>query len=380
MNDEAVARHGCTILRRLALSDFRNLTQVAFEPAPRLNLIYGDNGHGKTSLIEALYVLATTRSFRSTKLLETIREGTEQARLKAEVESFGLRRELQATIGSRSRSFLIDGKRPKRAIDYALKTPVIAFHPGDLQLVSGPASCRRTLLDRVLLYLDPGAADARLHYQKALRDRQKLISESGAQARGAQAAHLDAIEQVVARHGARFAQGRKESAERVIEALGPAFERMAAPGLCCVPTYEAGGLEDKEHFAQQLLERRSKDFFRGAATFGPQRDELHLSLEGRTARSHASQGQQRLLTLSLKMAELSCVREVTGMEPMLLLDDVSSELDHERTTAVFNFLKEARNQIFVTTTRPELFSNVTLEDSLRADFRVLSGQLSKSTK
>jgi DNA replication and repair protein RecF len=380
MSDGVVLRHGCTILRRLALSDFRNLTHVAFEPAPRLNLIHGDNGHGKTSLIEALYVLATTRSFRSTKLLETVREGTEQARLKAEVESFGLRRELQATLGLRGRSFLIDGKKPQRIIDYALKTPVIAFHPGDLQLVSGPASCRRTLLDRVLLYLDPQGADARLYYQKALRDRQKLISESGSQARGSQAAHLDAIEQVVARHGARFARGRKEAAERVIEALGPAFQQMAAPGLRCVTTYEPGGVTDKDTFAEKLLERRSKDFFRGAATFGPQRDELHLSIEGRVARSHASQGQQRLLTLALKMAELSCVREVTGMEPMLLLDDVSSELDHERTTAVFNFLKEARNQIFVTTTRPELFSNVTLEDSLRADFRVLNGHLSKSTK
>lgn len=374
------ARYGSTLLTRLALSDFRNLSQVAFQPAPRLNLIYGDNGHGKTSLIEALYVLATTRSFRSTRLLETIREGAERARIQADVLSFGLNRKLEASLGLRGRSFLIDGKKPKRYVDYALKTPVIAFHPGDMQLVSGPASLRRTLLDRVLLYVDPGGADARLHYQKALRDRQKLLLESGAQPRGSAAAHLDAYEQVVARHGARFAAARKEAAARISESLTPAFERMAAPGLACVVTYEAGGVTEADNFAAQLAERRAKDFFRGAATFGPQRDELHLSLEGRPARSHASQGQQRLLALGLKMAELVCVREVTGMEPMLLLDDVSSELDPERTAAVFGFLREAKNQIFVTTTRPELFSQVTLEDGLRADFHVRAGSLSQRVK
>jgi DNA replication and repair protein RecF len=131
-------------------------------------------------------------------------------------------------------------------------------------------------------------------------------------------------------------------------------------------------------FARELREGRTRDLHRGTASFGPHRDELHLVIDGRPARSHASQGQQRLLTLSLKMAELTCVREVTGLEPMLLLDDVSSELDPERTQAVFELLRESRSQIFVTTTRPELFTNVSLKGPLRADFLVQNGSLSKS--
>ncbi len=365
---------GRTSVRRLRLRDFRNLASADVVPAPRFNLVYGDNGHGKTSLIEALYLLCTTKSFRCQKLGETIRQGADQALLHGEIESFGLRRELRAQVGHRGRSFLVDGKRPKRHLDYALKAPVIAFHPGDLSLASGPAAGRRTLLDRVLLHQDPGGADARLSYQKALRDRQKLLAE-----KGVRAPELDAYEAVCATHGARLARGRAHAASSVIDALGPSFSEMAAPGLVCRSVYEPGGTSDVAVFASELASRRLKDLHRRAATFGPQRDELSFSIDGRPARSHASQGQQRLLTLAMKMAELSCVREVTGVEPMLLLDDVSSELDPERTHAVFELLRHSASQIFVTTTRPELFSEVSLKGEDRADFRVENGVVSKAT-
>lgn len=365
---------GRILVRRLVGRDFRNLAKIDIAPAPRFNLIYGDNGHGKTSLIEALYVLATTKSFRCQKLGEIIAEGASQAGLRGEIESFGLDRELRAELTLRGRSFLVDGKRPKRNLDYALKAPVIAFHPGDLTLASGPATGRRTLLDRVLLHQDPAGSDARLSYQKALRDRQKLLTE-----KGVRAPELDAYEQVCARHGARMARGRAHAARSVLEALTPSFSQMAAPGLACRAVYEPGGTTDVALFAEQLAARRLRDLQRGAATFGPQRDEIAFSIDGRPARTHASQGQQRLLTLAMKMAELSCVREVTGVEPMLLLDDVSSELDPARTHAVFELLRHSKSQIFVTTTRPELFSEVSLRGEERADFRVENGVVSKST-
>lgn len=366
---------GRVLLTRLGLRHFRNLSELSFEPAPRLNLIHGDNGHGKTSLIEALYVLSTTRSFRSARLGETIRQNEQRAEIRGKVECLGLVRELSASIGERGRSFSIDGKRPRKSLEYALKTPVIAFHPGDLTLCSGPATMRRTLLDRILLHQDPGGAEARIAYQKALRDRQKLLVD-----RGPRALELEAYEQVVARSGARFARGRRHAAQTVIEALGPAFSKMAPEGLSCEAIYVAGGQEDADEFALELGRRRGRDLQRGAATFGPHRDELSVVLDGRPARSHASQGQQRLVTLALKLAELSCIREVTGVEPMLLLDDVSSELDPHRTDAVFRLLSESRSQIFVTTTRPELFRDVQMEPQFRADFQVRNGALSKSLK
>lgn len=372
MNDSSTGR---VVLRRLGFRNFRNLEQASFEPASRFNLVFGDNGHGKTSLIEALYVLCTTKSFRSARLGETIRQDEQSAELRAQVECLGLKRELSATLGARTRTFLIDGKRSAKNVEYALKTPVIAFHPGDLTLCSGPATQRRTLLDRVMLHQDPGGAEARLAYLSAVRDRQKLLVERGVRAR-----ELDAYEQVIADRGARFAQGRRHAAQTVIEALGPAFVQMAPADVVCDAMYVPGGSSDASDFVAELARRRPRDLSRGAATYGPHRDELSLMVDGRPARSHASQGQQRLLTLSLKMAELLCIREVTGMQPLLLLDDVSSELDPERQHAVFELLRQSESQIFVTTTRPELFSEVLMDPEDRADFRVKNGVLSKSLK
>lgn len=359
-----------TSVSRLSVQGFRNLSQVSLTPAPRLNLIFGQNGHGKTSLIEALYVLCTSQSFRTSRLLEAIQEGEELARIVAQTESFGLGHELRATIGARSRSFRMDGKSPRKRLDYALRTPVIAFAPSDLELCSGPASHRRTLLDRTMLYLDPGGAQARLDYQKSCRDRHRLLVE-----KGPRALELDAYEAVVSRSGARLARGRRETAERLLEELGPAFRRMAAPELSGSFHFQPGGVESEEDFARQLRERRQKDLLRGGMTFGPGRDDLIIALDGRPARSHASQGQQRIVTLALKIAELNCVREVTKTQPLLLLDDVSSELDGDRVQAVFGFLQSTEAQVFVTTTRPELFSSLEVGGEERADFSVENGRI-----
>lgn len=358
------------LVESLRLECIRNLRRVECVPAARLNLIFGKNGHGKTSLIEALYILATTRSFRAARLLETIQEGESAARLTAQVSAAGLRHQLQATLAPRGRSFLLNGKRPARQLSYALTTPIIVFHPGDLALVSGPATLRRSLLDRILVHSHPLGAAARLRYQEAQKERHRLLQE-----KGWRAPELDAYEAVVAEQGARFAAARAEVAARVIESVLPAFSQMADPSLRLEARYLPGGCTDRELFQRELAERRLLDQRRKSASFGPHRDELELRVEGRAARTHASQGQQRILTLSLKIAELAAVRAVTRVEPVLLLDDVSSELDPERTAAVFQFLRETRSQVFVTTTRPELFQDIELDPAQRADFHMLEGQL-----
>jgi len=354
------------------LRNFRNIADLVLEPAPRFNLISGDNGHGKTSLIEGLYLLCTSQSFRSKRLNETIQQNEERALLSAQTESFGLKRHLKANVSRRGRSFLIDEKRPKRLVDYALSTPVIAFHPGDLLLANGPAQARRTLLDRVILHEDPTGADARIQYKRALKDRQLLLK-----GQGGSNAELDAYEEVAARYGSRFSRARRAAAKSVIEAIEPVFRQMAHSDLSCRVEYEAGGTEDAVELSAELKKRRRVDALRGSASFGPQRDDLCLFVDERPARTHASQGQQRLLTLSMKLAELACVRQVTKMEPILLLDDVSSELDRERTAAVFRLLQASRSQVFVTTTRPELFSEVLVSTEERADFCMRNGELEK---
>lgn len=356
--------------RGVRIRDFRNLAAVDLEPGPRLNVLSGDNGQGKTSLLEALYVVATTRSFRADKLKELVRTGAERAVVEAKVDEDGLVHEQRVVLGERSRSVLLDGKRPERLSAYAVRTPMVVFHPGDLLLVGGPAQLRRTLLDRVALHLEPSSSDARLRYAEALKDRQRLLEEQGTRA-----APLDAFEAVAAQAGSVFARVRQRAAEAMLAALTPAFERMAAEDCRLVARYEPGGVEDPAEFLRQLQASRPADQRRKSACFGPQRDELTLELDGRSARRHGSQGQQRILTLALKLAELDCVRAARGAEPVLLLDDFSSELDPARTGAVYRLVRATRGQVLVTTTRPELF--VTPEELAeeRVDLHVSGGQL-----
>lgn len=358
--------------RSVRLHAIRNIAAAELEPSPRFNLIFGDNGQGKTSILEALYLVATTRSFRTERLAQVLRTGDAEGRVSARVREGAFERQLGLRLGARGRSVELDGKRPKTLSSYAVRTPIVVFHPRDLELVTGGATERRRLLDRLILYADPTGAEAARRYAEALKDRQRLLDT-----RGVGAPELGDFEHVAAEHGARFSRARTEAAARLLPELDEAFRSIATPGLELSAAHVPGGSPDAVAFEQELRARRAEDCRRGRASFGPQRDELALSIDGRAARSDASQGQQRLLSLSLKLSELRCIERARRAHPVLLLDDVSSELDAARTASVLSLLEASKGQIFITTTRPELFENFTREQAQAARYRVESGRISR---
>jgi DNA replication and repair protein RecF len=193
--------------------------------------------------------------------------------------------------------------------------------------------------------------------------------------RGEHAPELDAYERLVAHHGARLGLIRERASQALLREAEPAFRRLVASNLEFAMRYRPGGELDEARFREELLGRRSSDRRRHAATFGPHKDDLELSVDGRPARKHASQGQHRILTLTLKLAELAAIRETRGADPILLLDDVSSELDPTRIGAVFAFLNATPSQVFVTTTRPELFQTPGASASDRHDYVLENGAL-----
>jgi DNA replication and repair protein RecF len=358
----------------LSIRDFRNLTKVDLDLGPGFNVVFGDNGQGKTNLIEAVYVLATSRSFRTSRLDELIAAGTQTASIRGRIleaddpreQSLGLRRGLRATR--------IDGKRPPSLAAYALRTPTVIFHPGAVAVSAGGGSERRRLLDRVALYESPASLAEAACYAKAMRARQRVL-----ELRGDCAGDLDGWEDLMVRHGLALAAARAAAAGSLIPAAQEAFARIGPPGLALVARYERGAPADADAFRAELARRRTQDRSRGSATVGPHRDDLALWLADRPVRGMASQGQHRAVVLSLEMAEIHVVGAARGVRPVLLLDDVSSELDRDRMEALMTLLRDQRGQVILTTTRPELIEAAGLSGvDGRMCFRVVSGTIAAS--
>jgi DNA replication and repair protein RecF len=367
------------LLQHLRVRDLRNLARVDLDPAPRVNVISGNNGHGKTSLLEAIYFVATSRSFRTHRPAEVLRDGAAVTLVGARFAEVNedrppLVREQTAAAEARGGTTVrLDGNRPQSLAEYATRSPVVAFHPEELALSAGPAAGRRTLLDRLALFLHPASADHRARYGRALKARQQLLRRDAGGDLGS--GEIEAFEELCAVHGAALTRHREEAARALAPDLDAAFKRIAAPDLALTARYVPGGSPDPEEARAELRRQRRRDAHRLSAGFGPHRDDLDLRFDDRPVRLVASQGQHRALTLALKAAETSAIGAARGLSPILLLDDVSSELDPERTVALFTFLSLAHGQIFLTTTRRELIVTPGLAPSARRDFRIENGAL-----
>jgi DNA replication and repair protein RecF len=367
------------VLEHLAIRDVRNLARVEFDPAPRLNVICGNNGQGKTSILEGIYLLATSRSFRTAKLQEVVGHNADCAsvrgtfgdhsgsaeRLAARTQSVGLqtgRRELR-----------IDDEPPASLAHYATRSPVVVFDPSQMAMSTGPAAGRRRLLDRVTLFADVSLGAHRSRYNRALKARQRLLQPGGATP--ASTDELNAFEALLATHGAAITVAREQACEQLASELCTAFERIAEPGLRLTASYKPGGSTDPSEARHELASRRRGDAQRRRAGFGPHLDDLDVRIDGHPARAVGSQGQHRAITLALKMAELGCIAAARGLLPVFLLDDVSSELDPDRSQALLDYLATVRCQIFVTTTRRDLVVAPALGGMDRLDLRVEAGSV-----
>jgi DNA replication and repair protein RecF len=356
----------------LSVRGVRNLKSLDLELGPRFNVVAGDNGQGKTNLLEAVYLLATSRSFRTSKLADLLESPDEVASIRAQVREDGEVRVQSVGLRSGLRTVRVDGKKPATLAAYAVGTPVVLFHPGVLSLTLGSGPERRRLLDRVALYQSPSSLADTEGYTRALRARQRVLEE-----RGETASDLAGWEELLTRHGLAVSDARECAAER----LGPhavrAFGRIGPADVGFSMQYHRSAPHDAVTFRALLAQSRRIDRARGFARVGPHRDDLVLALGNRPVRGSASQGQHRAVVLALELGEMQVIAEARGVRPILLLDDVSSELDRVRTAALFGALREEGDgQVMVTTTRPELVDTQSAPGaSDRRDFTVVGGRV-----
>jgi DNA replication and repair protein RecF len=359
-------------LRSIEVRRFRNIAGAELALSPRLTVLSGDNGQGKTNLVEAIYWLGSSKSFRTSQLGDVVPRGDAPLGEPTLVRgSYAVSGPLGETERSQSigllgarRSLRIDGKAPKSLAAYALQSPAVVFFPGEIALTSGPSSERRRLLDRIAFFSDIGILKTQEQYRKALRNRQKSLIE-----RGVGAADLDTWEELCVQTGLELVRGRKHASVALLDKVRRTFQEIA--NLPLTASYESNVPSDSEDYRRSLQTARALDARRSSASVGPHRDDLVFAIAGNPVKTTASQGQHRALVLSMKSAEMELIEAARGCCPILLLDDVSSELDRDKTERLFEFLGRGEGQVVLTTTRPEAIPNV----PERLDYRVQGGAI-----
>jgi DNA replication and repair protein RecF len=345
-------------LSALELTDFRCYRAVELSLPDGVTVLVGANGEGKTSLLEAAGWAATTRSFRGVNDSALVRAGADRAILRAEVVDDGRRQSLEAELRVTGRNRVLLNRHPlTRTRDLLGLLRVTVFAPDDLQLVKGGPSERRQYLDDLLVAIAPRYEAARADYDRVLRHRNALLR---GHARDPEAlATLDVFDEQLVAAGGELVRGRLRLVERLLPIVDEAYRRLATDdGLVVDGSYEAEWAagaqsgpvapgEVEELLRSALATRRRQEQERGVTLVGPHRDEWRLTIRGLDSRTHASQGEQRTLALALRLGGHRACTDIVGSAPVLLLDDVFSELDEQRALSLVKHLPAG--QTLVTT-------------------------------
>lgn len=339
-------------LLELRLRNFRNYERLDFTPNPGLNLFLGPNGQGKTNLLESIAILALSSSPRADRDSELIGPLVPELKLGATIErAAGQKVEIEILVRSNGigtrRTILVDGQ-PKRSFDLPGYFRAVLFWPDDLSLIKAGPEARRRFLNQMLVQVEAGYARVLARYRRSIEQRNHLLRQVAAGR--ASPSELPVWDEEVASIAAEIVNPR----QRAVDALEPlvrAFHDRISGG-------ESIGIEYRRppvDLLEVLRARTADDIRRGSTSVGPHRDDLLVSLDGREAGAYASQGQQRTAAVALKLAEASIVEAWTGEPPVLLLDDVLSELDLARRSALLSAVAHG-GQVVITSVEASPFS------------------------
>jgi len=333
----------------LSVRDFRNYEAAAAPLGGGLTVVSGPNGAGKSNLLEALYFGCTGRSCRTGNDRELVRFGTDTTRVVVTAEDeFGIH---ELTVGfspGEPKRMTADGAQVERLLDVPQRPLVSVFLPDRLELIKGVPTLRRAHLDQFVTALWPARAATRRAYAQALAQRNALIGRL--RAGGGSRATLDAWDARLAEAGLELMADRREAVELTAETFAEVCERLGLDGEPALAYRPRSRSSTPVEFAAELRERVDGDLERGFTEYGPHRDDLAITRLGRALRTYGSQGQQRLGLLALLLAERRAIGRQRPSMPLMLLDDVMSELDRDRRAALVELLAEDGGQALVTTT------------------------------
>jgi DNA replication and repair protein RecF len=333
---------------RLALRDFRSYAAADVELGAGLTVVTGRNGAGKTNLLDALYFGCTGRSARTTNDRELVRFGAQVTRVEVETEADDGRHLLSVGFEpGQPKRLTADGVKVERLLDVAGRPLVSVFLPDRLELVKGTPSLRRSHVDQVVAALWPARTATRRAYAQALAQRNALVARIRAGA--ASPASLPAWDRELARHGIALMADRRAAIDAVADRFRAIAGDLGLDGDPAVAYRPRSRASDAEGLAEELAQRHASDLERGFTGHGPHRDDLALTREGRELRAYGSQGQQRLALLALLLAEREAIAATREAIPVMLLDDVMSELDGDRRRRLIDLLRGSGQSVITTT-------------------------------
>lgn len=360
---------------------FRNLSAVRLDPGPRATVLVGENGQGKTNTLEALYYAGTLRPLRATRLAELVQfgEAGQGAEVRATWQLAGGPREFGVRLVAGERVLELDGKRISKVEEYLGQVSLVAFTPDDLALVKGGPDERRRFVDRAVFGRFPAFLGESRDYVRALKARNRLLREGGP------SGVREAFDLQLARLGAKIWWRRLHLLAELAPHARRAFEAVGRLPMPLVLRYRAAGADPAvdmdlgtlERTLLEALERRLPlDRDRRFTSVGPHADDLGIGIGERAARAFGSQGQQRACVLALKIGEIENLRDALGRYPLLLLDDVSSELDPDRNRFLMAYLGALDAQVVLSTTDAGLVREAAGADA--SVWRVAAGSLEKA--
>ena len=336
-------------IKEISLLQFRNYQAMSLEFHKKLNVITGQNAQGKTNLLEGIYIISLGKSFRTSRDSEMIGFGHDFCRAKTVSVKDDRETEIEITYKKEGKLIKIDGVRAPKTSDLLEHVYAVVFSPEDLKIVKEEPEKRRKFIDRELCQIRPVYYKNLGRYKKVLQNRNFLLKDGVSDQ-----ALLSVYDEELADYGSRIIRDRAGFIEKLNIISRGIHEKITDGKEVLEIFYESNVpvqsdfLSQKEEFLKKLQKGFSRDVFKGNTESGPHKDDLKIQVNGIDIRHYGSQGQQRTAALSLKLAEIYLIKEETGEDAILLLDDVLSELDVQRQTFLLNRLQEI--QIFITTT------------------------------
>ena len=360
-------------IREIELENFRNYEKLKLNFHKKVNIFMGKNAQGKTNLLEGIYISSFGRSFRFGKDNQIIRFGEKFCRSKVTAERDGEDVSVEIVIGEREKGVKLNGLKIKKTSELLENIFIVIFSPEDLKIVKGDPEKRRRFMDREISQIRPSYFMDISSYRRVLMQRNSLLKE-----KQSNKSDFDIWNIKLAEYGAKIIIKRKDFIEKINKISSEIHSNITNKKESLEILYDSFVKGDintekdiRENFISRLENTLKKDIIRGNTEVGTHKDDLKIHINGIDIKKYGSQGQQRTAALSLKLAELKLIKEETGEEAVLLLDDVLSELDSERQNYLINSLKD--NQLFITTT--EISENVKEKLPDGYNFNIQNGKI-----